>query len=268
MDKAVILAAGLGKRMRRGAEELTGQLASVAATGVKALIPVGTARRPFLDYSLHALAEAGLRRVCLVVGPDHDALRSYYAGLARERLEIGFAVQAEPRGTADAVLAAQLFAGDDPFVVVNSDNYYPPEALQLLQKLDGPGLVGFDRRMLEGGETNIPAGRASAFAVIDAPDGELRGIVEKPDAATLASFPEPVLLSLNCWRFSPRIFTACRSVPLSPRGELELPAAALLAVASGEPFRVVPSSAPVLDLTSPADVAGVEARLRDLEVCL
>lgn len=268
MDKAVILAAGLGTRMRRGAERLPRDLASVAHTGIKALMPVGTARRPFLDYSLHALADVGLRRVCLVVGPDHDALRSYCVGLTAERLEIVFAVQAEPRGTADAVLAAKSFAGDDPFVVINSDNYYPPEALRLLLELDGPGLVGFDRRMLQSGETNIPAERAAAFAVIDAPGGELRRIVEKPDAATLQSFPEPVLLSLNCWRFSPRIFAACASVPLSPRGELELTAAVELAVTAGERFRVVPSAAPVLDLTSPEDVAEVEARLRGVDVSL
>ncbi len=259
--------------MRCGAAQLPAELASVAATGVKALMPVaavGSAPRPFLDYSLHALAEVGLRHLCLVVGPGHDALRSYYSELATTRLEIVFAVQAEPRGTADAVLAAEAFAGDDPFLVLNSDNYYPPEALGALLELDGPGLVGFDRRrMLESGETNIAAERISAFAVIDAgDDGELRRIVEKPDATTLQAFPEPLLLSLNCWRFSPRIFAACRSVPLSPRGELELPAAVELAAAAGERFQVVPSAAPVLDLTSPEDVAAVAARLRHVDVSL
>ena len=39
------------------------------------MIPIG---RPFLDYVLSGLADAGYRRVCLVVGPEHQAVRDYY----------------------------------------------------------------------------------------------------------------------------------------------------------------------------------------------
>ena len=40
--------------------------------------------RPFLDYVLSALADAGYRRVCVVVAPHHE-LRStsYYVGVRR-----------------------------------------------------------------------------------------------------------------------------------------------------------------------------------------
>ena len=71
---AVILARGLGTRMRRedGAAALGDDQARVAATGVKAMIPIG---RPFLDYILSGLADAGLRDVCLVIGPEHAAVR-------------------------------------------------------------------------------------------------------------------------------------------------------------------------------------------------
>jgi dTDP-glucose pyrophosphorylase len=273
MEKAVLLAAGLGTRMRRGAEKLPQEQAAVAATGVKALVPVGDAEgpgRPFLDYSLHALAEVGVRRVCLVVGPGHDALRSYYTELQTRRLEISFATQAEPRGTADAVLAAETFAGEDPFLVLNSDNYYPPEALRLLVGLDGPGLVGFDRRIAERGETNIPAERLALWALVEATDdGFLERIVERPDAATYAKLPDPVAVSVNCWRFSATIFAACRAIALSPRGELELPSAVAYSIQEmGERFRVVISEAPVLDLTGPADVPSVTARLCDVTVSL
>src|ERR1700688_4936706 len=76
-DKAVILAAGLGTRMRKAddAASLDARQAAIADTGVKALIPI---KRPFLDYVLHALADAGFKRVCLVIGPDHHELRRYY----------------------------------------------------------------------------------------------------------------------------------------------------------------------------------------------
>ena len=57
MDKAVILARGLGTRMRvqDAAAGLSADQAAVAATGIKALMPID---RPFLDYVLGALAEA------------------------------------------------------------------------------------------------------------------------------------------------------------------------------------------------------------------
>ena len=106
MDKAVILARGLGTRMRKadGSARATDDQAAVANTGVKAMIPIV---RPFLDYVLSDLADAGYRRVCLVIGPEHDEVRAYYGKELRpERLSIEFAVQTEPLGTADAVAAA------------------------------------------------------------------------------------------------------------------------------------------------------------------
>src|SRR5512134_1800383 len=108
MDKAVILARGLGTRMRRedAAAALDERQRAAAETGVKALIPID---RPFLDYVLSALADAGYRQVCLVVAPDHAAIRGYYRQAGLARLTLDFAVQVEPRGTADAVAAAEEF---------------------------------------------------------------------------------------------------------------------------------------------------------------
>ena len=113
-DKIVVLARGLGTRMRRPDQStsLDDRQAAVAQTGVKALIPID---RPFLDYVLSAAVEAGYRRVCLVVGPQHDELRDHYGRQLRpQRITVEFAVQAEPKVTADAVAAAESFAGGDP----------------------------------------------------------------------------------------------------------------------------------------------------------
>ncbi len=139
--RAVILARGLGTRMRQAdsAAPMSGDQAAMASTGVKALIPIG---RPFLDYVLSALADAGVHRICLVIGPEHDLLRRRYSvETTPTRLTIEFAVQPEPRGTADAVLAAESWTSGEPFLVINSDNYYPPDALRPLAALDEPGLV-------------------------------------------------------------------------------------------------------------------------------
>ena len=74
MDKVVVLARGLGTRMRRndGAAKVDGQQAAVADAGIKALIPID---RPFLDYVLSAAADAGYRHACLVIGPEQEAIR-------------------------------------------------------------------------------------------------------------------------------------------------------------------------------------------------
>jgi len=104
----------------------------IAENGVKGMIPFG---RPFLDYSISALAEAGCKRICLVIGPEHEVIREYYKQLPARRVAISFAIQQQPLGTADAVRAAADFVGRDNFLVVNSDNYYPVEALRLLRML-------------------------------------------------------------------------------------------------------------------------------------
>ncbi|MDB5326739.1 MAG: glucose-phosphate thymidylyltransferase [Phycisphaerales bacterium] len=87
-ERAVILARGLGTRMRRHDADaaLDDDQAKVAETGVKALIRI---KRPFLDYILSVLADAGVRRVCLVIGPEHHELRRYYGSeLRTDRLSI------------------------------------------------------------------------------------------------------------------------------------------------------------------------------------
>lgn len=269
MDKVVVLSRGLGSRLRREAPGagLSAEQARVASTGVKALMPLD---RPFLDYVLSAAADAGYRRVCLVIGPEHDAIRDYYGAAVRyERLAVDFAVQAEARGTADAVASAEAFAGGDPFLVINSDNYYPAEALEALRALDGPGLIAFERdSMIAHG--NIPAERLTQFAALEV-DGEglLRGIVEKPSPEALAAMPPPVCVSMNCWRFDGGIFPACRAISPSPRGELELPDAVMYAIRRlGQRFRSVPFEGAVLDLTSRSDVGPVAALLAGKEVRL
>lgn len=266
-DRIVVLARGLGTRMRRADEStsLDDRQAAVAQTGVKALIPIG---RPFLDYVLSAAAEAGYRRVCLVVGPQHDELRDYYGRQLRpRRITVEFAVQEEPRGTADAVAAAESFAGGEAFAVINSDNYYPAEALRALRRQAGSAVALFEQEsMLCGG--NVPEERLRQFAVGQT-DGEgfLERILEKPDPQTLSRLPRPLWLSMNCWQFRPVIFAACRAIGPSPRGELELPDAVQHAVdVLGERFRVVAVRAAVLDLSSRQDVAPVAARLAGREV--
>lgn len=231
-----------------------------AASGHKALMPI--AGRPFLDFVLQGLAEAGITDVALVVAPQHDAMRAAYPDdRGPDGVRLAWLVQPEPLGTANAVLAAHDWAGQDAFLVMNGDNVYPTPALSALCALNGPGLAGFDRDDLVA-TSNIPSDRITAFALLDTDDrGGLREIIEKPGAAELARAGANALVSMNLWRFDARVFDACRDVSASARGEFELPAAVMLARSRGVRFAVVPSLGPVLDLSRRGDVAEVTRRL-------
>ena len=271
--KALVLARGKGTRMQRADHRAAADSAQakVADTGLKAMIPF---RRPFLDYILSALADAGCDDICLVIGPEHDLVRDYYERThPPERTRIRFAIQREARGTADAVLSAEAFAGGRPFLVLNADNYYPVEVLRALVSLDGPGLPAFRRSTLLA-HSNIDADRVRSFALLSiGADGMLQDIIEKPDDETFARYVQlhqrhgdEIRVSMNCWRFGPSIFDACRAIEPSPRGELELPNAVRHSVrVLGERLRALPVDAGVLDLSRREDIAEVERRLSGID---
>jgi len=266
VSKAVILARGLGTRMRRAdqAVQLDAAQAAAADIGLKAMIPVGGGR-PFLDYSLSALADAGITDACLIIGPEHTAVRAYYGETARpERLRIHFAIQAEPIGTANAVLAAEEFIAGEPFLVLNSDNYYPAPVLAELLRQSPPALPAFEPRALSE-RGNIPRERIAKYALLEiAADGRLQHIREKPDAATLARLGENAPVSMNVWLLTPRILEACRTVPRSARGEYELPVAMEKAITEGVRVHTFPVSAAVLDLSQRADIGTLPKYLEGL----
>ena len=82
---AVILARGLGTRMRAEGESssLSAEQAAAASLGYKALMPIGAHR--LIDYSLSALADAGITRAVVVVAPEHEAFSAHVRELAPSR---------------------------------------------------------------------------------------------------------------------------------------------------------------------------------------
>ena len=259
------MARGLGTRMRRPDEQaaLGAAQAAAADTGVKGMIPI---RRPFLEYLLSALADAGIDEVVLVIGPEHDAVRRHFTDDAPpRRVRVRFAIQEEPLGTADAVRAAAAVIGDAPFLVLNADNYYPVAAYAALAAEATPGTIAFDREALVA-DGAIDRERVRAFAVLSvSPEGRLTGLIEKPGASLDLTSPEARWVGMNLWAVTPVIVDACRRVPRSARGEYELPEAVALAIREGVAVRAIPMAATVLDLSQRADIAGVTARLAAVE---
>jgi glucose-1-phosphate thymidylyltransferase len=293
--RAVVLARGLGKRMREADPGivLSPEQGEAADAGLKAMMPVNG--RPFIDYVLGSLADAGLREIALVVAPDHDAMRAHFRSSPPSRVQITFVVQPDALGTANAVLAVEAWTDGEPFVALNADNLYPVEALRALATAGEPAFPAFDADDLVR-SSNIPADRIRAFAAVTVDeDGYLTGIVEKPKTGAelgpegrsyLTRSTDPPggtgtlgssalqggdprhAISMNCWRFDARIFDACRAVPRSTRGEFELPEAVGVAIATGVRFRAVIARGPVLDLSRRADTADVARRLGGVRPCL
>jgi glucose-1-phosphate thymidylyltransferase len=190
-------------------------------------------------------------------------VRDYYAQSPPKRVRLEFAIQEKPLGTADAVLAAKEFAGEDLFLMLNSDNYYPLAALSALGNLRQAGVALFERDSLIA-RSNIPEERVLKFAVakINA-EGCLEHIYEKPNDETIRKMGVPVYVSMNCWLFSASIFEACLRISPSARGELELSDAIQYAIDKlNEPFKVLTFQDSVLDLSSRSDIAAVAERLQ------
>lgn len=106
---AVILAGGLGMRLRTSVADRPKALAEVAG-------------RPFLVYLLDHVAKAGMRRVVLCTGYLGDMVEAVI-GKAYMDLELIYSREAAPLGTGGCLrLAAPLFQGDT-VLVLNGDSF-------------------------------------------------------------------------------------------------------------------------------------------------
>lgn len=110
--QAVVLAGGLGTRLR-----------SVVADVPKPMAPV--ANRPFLDYILHYLKAQGVTRVVLAVGYKWEVIRDRYAQPENAfGLEIAYSVETEPLGTGGAIFQAAAEVTADEFFIINGDTSF------------------------------------------------------------------------------------------------------------------------------------------------
>ena len=112
MPPAVVLAGGLGTRLR-----------SVVADKPKALAPV--AGRPFLAHLLRQLGAAGVRDVVLATGYGADQVEAFVKDSTPEDLRVRCVAEEEPLGTGGALAFATRSAGvDGPFLALNGDTFF------------------------------------------------------------------------------------------------------------------------------------------------
>lgn len=124
----VIMAAGIGSRF---------------GNGIKQLAPVGPEGEIIMDYSIHDALEAGFNKVVFIIRKDlEEEFRKVIGERIEKITEVEYAFQelddlpegftrpqnrTKPWGTGQAVLAAKKVL-DEPFVVINADDYYGKEA--------------------------------------------------------------------------------------------------------------------------------------------
>jgi glucose-1-phosphate thymidylyltransferase len=146
--------------------------------------------------------------------------------------------------------------------MLNADNWYDPRELRALAVRASSGLVAYESESLAR-QSGIERERILRYALLDIAANEtLTRIVEKPAAEDPLARASERWVSMNLWSFTPAIFEACQRVKPSPRGELELQDAVMIAIRElGVTFSVVRSHSGVLDLSSRADVAFVAQRL-------
>lgn len=267
-DKVVILARGLGTRMQRQVDglDLNEKTRKLADEGIKGMIPFR--ERPFLDYSVQNIIHAGFTELCLVIGPGNNRIRDYYSRMADRlhALDVSFAEQEKPLGTADAVLAARKFVGCDSFVVVNGDNLYYENTLKMLRDQE-PSIcysVGFDKEGLMH-KSNIEEQRIKGFAVMQVDSfWNLVRIVEKPSDPRKYRIDDKILVSMNLFKFTPHIFQACERIERHPvRKEYEITSAVQFLVDNRiVPVKVLYSNEGVLDLTYRTDIPLVREALK------
>jgi glucose-1-phosphate thymidylyltransferase len=234
--KGVILAAGEGTRLRPR-----------TASKPKPLVEV--AGRPLLTHAFEALADCGVEEAVVVVGYEGDRIVDRY-GDAYGDLDVEYARQREPTGLAHAVLAASPYVDDD-VVVMNGDNAYGGG---LAAALTRHAATDADLTLLT--EETTPD-RASDGAVCAFEDGDLVGLVEKPDD------PPSTTVAVPFYVLPPEIVPACRLVTPSDRGEYELPDAVDLLLKAGYAAETVPFAGWRVNVNTEDDLRRAEAMLAD-----
>jgi len=286
----VVLAAGMGSRYG----------------GLKQLDPVGGHGQLIIDYSIYDARRAGFETVIFVIKSSIEAdfraaigdrlskvINVRYAFQRLDDLPDGYQVpegRVKPWGTTHALLAARDIL-DGPFIVINADDYYGPEAYRraydyLTTHEDGP--EGYRYAMVGYRLANTVTEHGSVARGVCVKDEEdnLLSVVERTciekdgenarfsedGGKTWTPLPGDTTVSMNLWaftrsfldearaRFPAFLDTALRENPL--KGEYYLPYAVSQLLREGKAkVKVLHSADQWYGVTYKEDKPGVVAAI-------
>jgi len=119
--KAMILAAGLGNRMRPLTDHTP-----------KPLLCAGG--KPLIEYHLEKLQRAGVREVIINLAYLGEKIRAHLGDGQRFGLEIIYSSEPEPLETGGALLQALDLLGTNPFLLINGDVWCDLDIAQFIQQ--------------------------------------------------------------------------------------------------------------------------------------
>jgi glucose-1-phosphate thymidylyltransferase len=168
------------------------------------------ANKPVLFYGIEAMAAAGIREIGIIIAPETGAeIREVTGDGSRFGVELTYIVQDEPAGLAHAVLTAEPFLGDAPFVMYLGDNLLQGGITELVRN--------FEQTAPDALILLTPVSDPSSYGIAELDgDGAVSRLVEKP--------PEPRsdLALVGVYMFTRLIHDAARAIRPSARGELEI----------------------------------------------
>ena len=194
--KGLILSGGKGTRLR-----------PITYTSAKQLVPV--ANKPVLFYTIEDLVASGITDIGIVVGDTRAEIKQAVGSGDRWDANITYIEQAEPLGLAHAVMVAEDFLGDSPFVMYLGDNMLEDRIAPFVQEYKDSD---WDCQVLLKRVRN-----PQQYGVAElADDGRVKRLVEKP-----AEFVSDLAL-VGIYMFNSHIFEAVRNIKPSWRNEYEI----------------------------------------------
>jgi NDP-sugar pyrophosphorylase family protein len=234
VDKAVILAAGRGKRMR----ELTADIP-------KPMVQVF--RKPVLQYIVEGLKNAQVKRILLVVGYRKEVVIDYFGTGSGLGVEIEYVEQVTQDGTGKVLELARSFCGNNSFILSYGDILVDPSCyLPLTRPADAEILITVRRTddVSQGGAVYV----TDAFEVIDLKEKQLPGEISTP------------WYNAGIYTFKSSIFPYVSELQKSPRGEYELTDAIRAAAKRGKKVKAIEIKGKWADVRDPEVLATLNAK--------